>query len=276
MATQLKSKPKPSVKAAAARRTKKAPPKKVTTPKKPTTPKVTQPAGRTSAGVSAPTGVYSNSTGSLISPGNWKADQAKLQSSWEDAENVADLDAADSKDALDYQARKDELARDAEKARLQLDQDRQNMRKQAVSEKASLDSSLAYRGASRGSAGIRQRANLTNEIAKAEGDFTAADSNITTEKVAAEGTLGANLSAAQAARAAKRKLIAERAAAQGVYSSGSAPVSDTGVSAPGLETPYTTPKPPKPKPVAAPKPKKKAAVTAAAKRKVASKKKGKK
>lgn len=236
-------------------------------------PKAVAPAAPT-----APENVYSatspvaNTNGSLVSPATWEQDQARLQASADDAETAQNLNEEELGAATDYES---ELASHREKAkldRLQLDQEKSQFERSKADQYKDLNESLSYRGSLRGSAARRNLASLTSAHSQQETAFSTQDAGITSGLASSEGAAAARKQGRLTNVASRRGILANRAAGKGVYSPGSSPVSDTGITSPTATAPVVTPKPPKPpKPSKSSKPKK-SAITNAAKRKAAAKK----
>jgi hypothetical protein len=187
----------------------------------------------------------SSPTGSLVSRETWEQDQARLQSAAEDADTLDELNATESDADSSYTAKVNAAKTAAAKRKLELEQQKGEFEKSKSSDYKALDTSLAYRGASRSSAAVRgtsdvmtQHTNTANQFKNAELGVDTEVKDINTQAEIERGTIKGRV-------AKRRQTLAQRAAARGVYSAG-AGQADGGVNAPGINTKAPTVKVAKP------------------------------
>lgn len=217
----------------------------------------------------------SSPTGSLISRETWQSDQARLQSAADDAEAAETLNETESAADSEYTSTINETTKAAAQRKLELQKNREELRRRKADDFKGLNTNLAYRGASRSSAAARGTKEIATAHSTAETGLNNAETAVNNEVNDITTQATNNRESIKARVAKRRQTLAQRAAAQGVYSVGSA-AEDTGVDAPTIDN---TPEPvaPAPAPAAPGKKKKSAAARAeAAKRRISKKKKGKK
>lgn len=254
--------------------------KKSTTTKKVSAPRVAAPSAvaTPTAAVSAKAPV-SSPTGSLISQETWQSDQARLQSASEDQDTVDTLNETEANADSTYTAKTTAAAKAAALRKLELDQQKAQFEKNKSEDYKNLDNSMAYRGATRSSAAERGYKGVVNQHTNIANEYKNAASAVDTE-VNDINTQAYNEREATKGFVTKRRgSLANRAAAKGVYSVGSAS-EDGGVSAPIINdaepaspgAPAASPASPASPAAKAAKKKKAASNTAAAKRRIAAKK----
>ena len=208
---------------------------KATTKKAAVKPKASAPSSPIVApDVQAP---VSSPTGSLVSPETWRSDQARLQSKYDDAQTVEELNQAEADADENYTKANTEATRASTQRKLELDKQQGEFEKSKAGNYNDVNSTMAYRGASRSSAAARATRQVDtfhnnldsqyrNERTDADNLVSDTATNSYTEREKVKGRI-----------AAKRGWLATKAASEGVLSEGSSsnPALPPQVTAPTVE-----------------------------------------
>lgn len=178
----------------------------------------------------------SSPTGSLISRETWEQDQARLQSAAEDADSLDELNTAEADADAAYTAKTNAAKTAAAKRKLEIEQQRGEFEKSKSTDFKALNTSMAYRGATRSSAAMRGTADVTTQHNNIANQYKNAELGVDTEVNDINTQATNEREGVKAMVTRRRGTLAQRAAARGVYSAG-AGSEDGGVDAPGINGP---------------------------------------
>jgi hypothetical protein len=200
----------------------------------------TQPGPAPTAAPSAQAPV-SSPNGSLVSAQTWEADQARLQSAVEDADTTDELNSQDVEADTKYTSAVNEATKTAAQRKLELAQQKDQWSKAKGDDYKNLDTNMAYRGAARSSAADRGLAQVKTAHTNTANQFANEETNATNYVTDVEAKAKIAREATKGYVTKRRGTLAERAAARGVLSVGSAPVDneEAGIEPPTMLPPST-------------------------------------